>query len=211
MPFTKFVEVGRIAYIAFGRDAGKICVIVDVIDQNRALIDGPLSRVRRQPCSFKRLHLTKFRINFQHSSSERVVKKAWIDEQITEKWAETSWAKRIEAKKLRNRLTDFDRFKLMKAKQSRNKTIKREYNKLKRKAKKLQEKPKPKVEKTKAPQKKAEPKPKGKKEPTKAEGKATGKAEGKATGKAEGKAAGKAEGKQAPKKETKKGEKAAKK
>lgn len=31
----RFVEVGRVAYISYGPDAGKLAVIVDVIDQNR--------------------------------------------------------------------------------------------------------------------------------------------------------------------------------
>jgi hypothetical protein len=31
----RFVEIGRVAMIAFGPDAGKLAVIIDVIDQNR--------------------------------------------------------------------------------------------------------------------------------------------------------------------------------
>lgn len=31
----RLVEIGRVAFIAFGPDEGKLCVIVDVIDQNR--------------------------------------------------------------------------------------------------------------------------------------------------------------------------------
>ena len=34
-PYKKFVEVGRVAYNAFGSDKGKLCTIVDVIDENR--------------------------------------------------------------------------------------------------------------------------------------------------------------------------------
>ena len=34
----RFVEVGRVAYISSGRDAGKLAVIVDVIDQNRVML-----------------------------------------------------------------------------------------------------------------------------------------------------------------------------
>ena len=37
-PFTKFVETGRVVYIAHGPDAGKIAAIVDIIDQNRVII-----------------------------------------------------------------------------------------------------------------------------------------------------------------------------
>ena len=33
--FDKYIEIGRVAYIAFGPDKGQIVAIVDVIDQNR--------------------------------------------------------------------------------------------------------------------------------------------------------------------------------
>ena len=38
--FKKFVEIGRVAYIAFGPDEGKLAAIVDVIDQNRVSLIG---------------------------------------------------------------------------------------------------------------------------------------------------------------------------
>uniref|UniRef100_A0A4D5R944 Large ribosomal subunit protein eL14 n=1 Tax=Scolopendra viridis TaxID=118503 RepID=A0A4D5R944_SCOVI len=136
MPFSKFIEIGRIAFIAFGHDRGKICAIVDVIDQNRALVDGPCSNVSRQPISFKRLHLTKFRIKFPHSASTRVVRNAWMKADVTKEWNETSWAKKLAAAKIKNQMTDFDRFKLYKAKQTRNRIIHREYLKLKTRIKK---------------------------------------------------------------------------
>ena len=53
MPFKKFVEIGRVAVLGQGPDAGKIAAIVNVIDQNRVLVDGPTSGVLRQVC----LHL----------------------------------------------------------------------------------------------------------------------------------------------------------
>lgn len=33
--FKRFVEIGRVAYVAFGPHEGKLVAIVDVIDQNR--------------------------------------------------------------------------------------------------------------------------------------------------------------------------------
>ena len=48
MPYKKFVEIGRVAVLNTGKDAGKIAAIVNVIDQNRVLIDGPTSGVPRQ-------------------------------------------------------------------------------------------------------------------------------------------------------------------
>jgi len=38
MVFKRFVEVGRVALINSGPDEGKLCVIVDVVDQNRVSI-----------------------------------------------------------------------------------------------------------------------------------------------------------------------------
>merc|ERR1711944_351813 len=47
MPFQRFVEIGRIAVLTDGACAGKIAATVDVIDQNRVLVDGPCSGVER--------------------------------------------------------------------------------------------------------------------------------------------------------------------
>ena len=35
MPFTRLVEVGRVAMVNYGKDYGKLVVIVDIIDQAR--------------------------------------------------------------------------------------------------------------------------------------------------------------------------------
>merc|ERR1712187_543081 len=116
MPFKKFVEIGRVAVLQDGPCKGKIAAIVDVIDQNRVLIDGPCSEVPRQEYPIKNLHLTALKAKFPFSARSRVVSKAWKSEDISGKWAASSWAKRMEAAKKRGALNDFDRFKLMKAK-----------------------------------------------------------------------------------------------
>uniref|UniRef100_A0A2K5MKT3 Large ribosomal subunit protein eL14 n=1 Tax=Cercocebus atys TaxID=9531 RepID=A0A2K5MKT3_CERAT len=66
MVFRRFVEVGRVAYVSFGPHAGKLVAIVDVIDQNRALVDGPCTQVRRQAMPFKCMQLTDFILKFPH-------------------------------------------------------------------------------------------------------------------------------------------------
>lgn len=35
MPFSRYVEIGRIALISYGEEYGKLVAIVDVVDQNR--------------------------------------------------------------------------------------------------------------------------------------------------------------------------------
>ena len=55
--FTRFVEVGRVAYVSYGPEFGKLCTIVDIIDGKRVicicydltmqvLVDGPA--IKRQ-------------------------------------------------------------------------------------------------------------------------------------------------------------------
>ncbi|KAK7898625.1 hypothetical protein WMY93_019478 [Mugilogobius chulae] len=125
MVFTRFVEIGRVAYVSFGPHAGKLVAIVDVIDQNRALVDGPCTGVKRQSMPFKCMQLTDYVIKVPHSLGKA---------QINEKWSETSWAKKIEARQKRAKMTDFDRYKVMKAKRMRNKIIKHEVKKLQKEA-----------------------------------------------------------------------------
>ncbi|PIK37880.1 putative 60S ribosomal protein L14-like isoform X2 [Apostichopus japonicus] len=132
--FTRFVQVGRVAYIAVGRHRGKLCVIVDIIDQTRALIDGPLSGVRRHAMRLKWLHLTDFVIKISPSARAKTVKKAWQEANIDEKWQSTTWCKKLEAKKRKEAMTDFDRFKLMIAKKKRNAIVEKELTKLKKAA-----------------------------------------------------------------------------
>ena len=58
----------------------------------------------------------------------RVVRKAWEADKISEKWAESAWAKRMVMKQRRQGLNDFDRFKLYKAKSARNKILAKAVN-----------------------------------------------------------------------------------
>lgn len=133
MPIKHLVEIGRIAYIGYGRNAGKPVAIVDVIDQNRALVDGPCSKVIRQPIRFKRLRLTKHKLNFDHSAPTRVVKREWEKNEITKKWKEGFQFKQLLADKRRKDLSDLGRFKVYKLKQKVNRILNAKVDQLKSK------------------------------------------------------------------------------
>merc|ERR1711988_2060986 len=102
MVFQKFVEIGRVAVIA---GEGKIAAIVDVIDQNRALIEGP--GIARAPVSIKNLHLTKLEVKFNHSAKSSIVKKAWEEGEVQKKFEASGWGQRIKKSAIRANLTDF--------------------------------------------------------------------------------------------------------
>uniref|UniRef100_A0A8C4TCZ1 Large ribosomal subunit protein eL14 n=2 Tax=Erpetoichthys calabaricus TaxID=27687 RepID=A0A8C4TCZ1_ERPCA len=130
MVFKRYVQIGRVAFVSFGPHAGKLVAIVDVIDQNRALVEGPCTDVRRQSMPFKCMQLTDFVIKIPHSTRSKFVRKAWEKADVNKKWTESSWAKKIEAREKRAKMSDFDRYKVMKAKRMRNKIIKHEVTKL---------------------------------------------------------------------------------
>lgn len=99
-PFQRFVETGRVAKCSIGPLKGKLVVIVDVIDQNRVLIDGPCTGVGRQEYRMNNLHLTKFKLTFPYTSPTRVIRKAWKEADISAKWAATAWAKKSKQQKI---------------------------------------------------------------------------------------------------------------
>ena len=115
--------MGRVAVLNSGADSGKIVAIVDVIDQNRVLVDGPCTGVSRQAHRIKDLHLTPLVTKFPFSARSKTVREAWVRDDISKKWEESAWAKRMAMKVRRQGLNDFDRFKLMKAKTARNKIL----------------------------------------------------------------------------------------
>uniref|UniRef100_A0A452ENE4 Large ribosomal subunit protein eL14 n=1 Tax=Capra hircus TaxID=9925 RepID=A0A452ENE4_CAPHI len=127
--FRHFVEVGRMAYIFFGPHVRKLVVIVDVIDQNRALVDGPCTQVRRQAMPFKGIQLTDFILKFPHSACQKYVREAWEKADINAKWGSHKVVREKKAK-----MTDFDRYKVMKAKKMRNRLIKIEVKELQKAA-----------------------------------------------------------------------------
>ena len=116
--FKRYVQVGRVVLINHGPDAGKLATIIDIVDQNKCLVDGPaeITGVSRQVISYTRIALTDFTVKIQVNARQKTLKKAWTEGDVMNKWEATSWAKKLAAKKKRASLGDFDRFKVMVAK-----------------------------------------------------------------------------------------------
>eukprot|EP00419_Tripos_fusus_P058260 CAMPEP_0172928698 /NCGR_PEP_ID=MMETSP1075-20121228/218110_1 /TAXON_ID=2916 /ORGANISM="Ceratium fusus, Strain PA161109" /LENGTH=269 /DNA_ID=CAMNT_0013789985 /DNA_START=93 /DNA_END=900 /DNA_ORIENTATION=+ len=119
--FTRFVEPGRLALITYGPCEGKMCTIVDIVDQKRVVVDGPVSvtGVPRHMMPIKRLSFTDFRAKIVRGAREKALKIALDTDDIMSKWADTVRAKQIKARETRKNMTDFERFKLMVAKRKR--------------------------------------------------------------------------------------------
>ncbi|POG75813.1 ribosomal protein L14-domain-containing protein, partial [Rhizophagus irregularis DAOM 181602=DAOM 197198] len=148
--FQRLVEVGRLVLINSGEYAGKLAIIVEIIDHNRviprfikgtsefifvksiiqfvvnltlnlqALIDGPTTGVARHAYTFRRMTLTDFVVKgFPRGATSKILKKYLEKEDVLAKWDKSSWAKKLDDRKKRSVLTDFDRFKLLKLKKQR--------------------------------------------------------------------------------------------
>lgn len=62
------------------------------------MTDGPAHNIPRGEMKLNDLHLTKFRISIPFTGSTRVVRKAWEDAKVDEKWSQTMWARKVQAK-----------------------------------------------------------------------------------------------------------------
>jgi len=136
--FSRYVQVGRVAVINYGTDYGKLCVIVDIIDHNRVLIDGPvtITGISRQPYFLKRLALTGLRINIQKGARLKTVTKAFKDHKILDKWKKSAWGEKIIARHNKDNLTDFQRFAVMIAKYKKNTVLAKNVREILRRRKK---------------------------------------------------------------------------
>ncbi|KDQ13782.1 hypothetical protein BOTBODRAFT_91003, partial [Botryobasidium botryosum FD-172 SS1] len=118
--FKRFVEVGRVVLLNNGPFEGKIAVIAEIIDHNRAIIDGPQTGVPRQPFAYRHLTLTPLVVKeLPRGAGTGTVRKYIEKSGVLAKWEASSWAKRREAVRARARLTDFERFDVMLAKRAR--------------------------------------------------------------------------------------------
>ncbi|CAM9396302.1 unnamed protein product, partial [Chrysoparadoxa australica] len=121
--FTRFVEIGRVCLVNYGPDQGKLCVIIDVVDKNKALVDGPDFGVARQMMTFKRLSLTDLKVEIFRNARQGTLRKAIAAADVSGKWEATSWAKKLAAKKKRASMTDLDRFKVMVARKQKSRIV----------------------------------------------------------------------------------------
>lgn len=88
------IEVGRVCVKIAGKEAGRKCVIVKIIDKNFVLIDG---EVKRRRCNIDHLELLPYKIEVSESTpKDEIVKKL---KEIFEKRKEERKKKRERKKK----------------------------------------------------------------------------------------------------------------
>ncbi|WFD02207.1 hypothetical protein MOBT1_000888 [Malassezia obtusa] len=121
--FKRYVEVGRVVLLLNGENKNKIAVIAEIIDQNKAVIDGPSTGVERQVIRFRDLVLTPFVIKLTLGARSATVKKSFDASGVAEKWANSKWAKTLAARETRKNTTDFERFQVQVLKKQRRRVM----------------------------------------------------------------------------------------
>ena len=92
------IEVGRLAIKIAGRDAGKKCVIVDIVDDNTVLIDG---ETRRRKCNklITNPYLIKLKKGASHADIVSVFKKLGIEIKEKKSKEKTERPRKVRKKK----------------------------------------------------------------------------------------------------------------
>ncbi len=72
------IEVGRICVKTAGREAGRYCIVVDIVDENFVIITGPkdVTGVKRRRCNIKHLEPTPEKVDIERGASDEEVKEA---------------------------------------------------------------------------------------------------------------------------------------
>ena len=78
------VEVGRTCVKITGREAGKKCIIVDVIDKNFLLITGPkqVNGIKRRRVNVSHVEPTEKKVNMSRGDSDEEIMKALDEETL---------------------------------------------------------------------------------------------------------------------------------
>lgn len=87
----KVLEIGRICTKTRGREAGRKCVIVDIVDENSVLVTGPksLTGVRRRRVNIMHIEPLEKKISIQKGASDdevlRAIREGGLEEFMRER------------------------------------------------------------------------------------------------------------------------------
>ena len=72
------MEIGRICIKNLGREAGKKCVIIDLVDKNFVLITGPKATtgIKRRRVNINHLQITQEKIDINRGATDEEVTEA---------------------------------------------------------------------------------------------------------------------------------------
>mmetsp|Transcript_7415 Transcript_7415/g.11077 ORF Transcript_7415/g.11077 Transcript_7415/m.11077 type:complete len:210 (+) Transcript_7415:53-682(+) len=119
--YEKFVQIGRVVLLT-GDDAyaGKLAVILDVVDHNRVLVHGPTTGVPKGVSKIRNVTLTRMVLPIRRMTRLTALTKVITESKVEERFAKSSLGRKLARHSARASHTDFDRFKVMVAKKQKN-------------------------------------------------------------------------------------------
>ena len=136
MVYARFVEIGRVVYVRYGKEEGKLGVIIEVVDHNKVQVAGPTTGLRRQVLPLNWLTLTNIKLTIGRGSRTKALTKAVTTQKLDESWQKTGLYKRLASQRVRKNMTDFDRFKLKIAQHNKTQVVGKAFRVLKKEANK---------------------------------------------------------------------------
>lgn len=87
-PMTAAIEIGRVCVKVSGRDAGKFCVITNIIDESFVEITGPkkLNGLKRRRCNINHLEVLPEKIEIGAKATDEDVEAAVKKAKFAEKF-----------------------------------------------------------------------------------------------------------------------------
>ena len=107
--------MGRVVLVKCGPFASKLAVIVEVVDHNRVLVDGPqaITGVPRHVINLKNVALTNIVVaGVTKGLRHALLCKRFNQADVIKRFNKTATAKAIERRVLRENMTDFDKFQV---------------------------------------------------------------------------------------------------
>lgn len=70
------LEIGRICIKTKGRESGRRCVVVDIVDKNFVVVSGPkeLTGIKRRRVNINHLEPTEEKINIKRNATDEEIK-----------------------------------------------------------------------------------------------------------------------------------------
>ena len=115
MVFSRFVEVGRVVVLNRGAFTGKLAVVVEILDHNRVLVDGPqaMTGVARHVASVGHMTLTDIVVpKVTRGMTHAKLCVRFNQEGVLRKFGKSALGLRQKRVELRKGMTDFDTFRV---------------------------------------------------------------------------------------------------
>lgn len=129
MPYTRFVEIGRLALVQYGKEEGKLGFITEIIDTNHVIVDGPTTGLKKQVAKVSHLVLTPYKMKIPRNLRSTTLKKRIAKDDTLQKFQKSAWGMKLQKREIRSKLTDFQRFQVKCLKRIQRRMRKEEKNK----------------------------------------------------------------------------------